>query len=239
MLVKYISNPNDSSKLILVSDKYDTKLNVYKAIVSGSFVLETRDMKYQRDLIRWLENYLSEKQLGMEKRAMELFTSIVEPNAYLAFNEMQKLEIYIGTARMITHQDVRECTVSSKLYTIFDLIDAIGNRNKSHSLHISENMISNNESLIMIIVMLTNFFITLLRLKSLQNKGISIMELKVEHMKDINNKYIRDKYIVYLSNYDRKKMLKALKQLYICDSRAKLTMASDVVLLTELVCGII
>jgi DNA polymerase-3 subunit delta len=232
-LLNYIINPNYSTKLILISDKYDGRLNVYKTIVDNSFTLETRQMTYQSDLVKWLANYLNENQISMEQQARELFTTIVEPDAYIAYNELQKLQIYIDESRNITRKDVLECTVSSKAFTIFDLIDSIGYLEKEKSLRISENMLANNESLIMIISMLTNFFLSLLQIKSKQQMG----ESRDSYLKEIH-KYFHEKYIKFLSNYNRERIFKALHLLYICDSRAKLTMASDLVLLTDLVCGI-
>jgi DNA polymerase III delta subunit len=120
---------------------------------------------------------------------------------------------------------------------VFDLTDAIGYRQKDKALQIVENMIENEESIIMIVSLLSNLFFTLWRLDTLRRKNISAYDLKSSHMNDILP-FLRDKYITFLRNYNQGQIEKALRQLYVCDSRAKLSMAKDVVLGVSLITGI-
>jgi DNA polymerase III delta subunit len=212
-------------------------------------------MKYASHLMQWLNTYLYENQIRMDERTKTYFTNIVEPDAFTAYNEMKKLELYV-TPPPFNHKDTREftqghkgpltitiddiknCTINSKSYTVFDLIDAIGYRKKVDALKMADNLISNEESIMMINTMLANFFFTLWRLNALKRRGISSGELSANYMKEINP-YFREKYLTFLNNYDQKQIDNALRQLYLCDTRAKLSMAAEKILVTSLVCGVI
>jgi DNA polymerase-3 subunit delta len=233
-IATYTKNPCDTSKLIIVSDKLDARTVAYKTLKETALLIETTEMKYTTHLAQWLNEYLKEHQLRMDEQTKNYFTTIVEPDAFTAYNEMKKLELYVGNTNIITLNDLKECTISSKAYTVFDLIDAVGYKQKEKALKILENLINNDESIIMVISLLTNFFFTLWRLEALKRRNYSSAELTAKHMNDINP-YFREKHISFLKNYDQAQIQNAIKQLYICDSRAKLTMATDMVLGTQLV----
>ena len=236
-IAKYCENPFEYSKLIIVSDKLDGRLGALKTIEKHSLCLETKEIKYTKDLMQWLNNYIRENKIQMDEATKNYFVNTVHLDAYTAYNELKKLELYIGNNKTITINDIKECTINSKVYAIFDLTDAIGYRQRDKSLQIVDNLVSNEESIIMIVASLTNFFFTLWRLDALRRKGISAHDMKASHMKEINP-YFKDKYITFLKNYNQEQITKAFKQLYICDSRAKLSMGKDEILGMSLVMGI-
>ena len=228
-IAKYTDDPAPYAKLILVSDKLDSRLTAVKTLTKNSLHMETTEMKYASHLLQWLNGYLRENQIRMDEATKNYFVNTVEPDAFTAYNEMKKLELYVGNTKTITTNDIKECTINSKTYTVFELTDAIGYKQKENALKIIENLVNNGESIIMVVSMLTNFFFTLWRLDALRRKNISASELMANHMNDINP-YFREKYIKFLKAHDRASIENALKQLYICDSRAKLSMAEDMVL---------
>ena len=232
-IAKYTDNPSPYAKLILVSDIIESKANVYKNIKDNCMFIETSEMKYQSHLLYWLNNYIRDNRIRMDEPAKQYFSTVVEPNSYIAYNEMKKLELYVGINTTITTNHIKECTITSKTNTIFELIDAVGFKQKEKALKIAENLIENQESVIMIVSMLTNFFFTLWKLDALRRKGVSHNELTSKHMNDIYFSF-RDKYSKFIQNYNQSQIHKALKQLYICDCRAKLSMADEKVLITAL-----
>jgi len=238
-VAKYTENPSSSVKLILMAEKLDQKYTSSKTIVKNSLLIETKEMKYPKHLIEWLNVYCPENQLNMDYTAKKFFSEYVQIDTYTAYNEMKKLELYVGNSRTITVNDIKNCTVNSRLYRVYDLTDAIGGRNKKLALEIVENMIGGGESIIMIIATLTNFFFMLWKLKTLKNRGLSDYDIKSQYMKDVRSDYTQNKNLGFVQNISLKYIKKALTELYICDCKAKLSMADDKVLGTSLVLGIL
>jgi DNA polymerase-3 subunit delta len=237
-LADYTESPSPYAKLVMIAEKADNRFASYKTIIKNSLVFETTTMKYAKDMVLWLDIYLKEHNLEMDYEAKNFFVNIVELDSYTAYNEMKKLELYVGKRNKITANDIKECTVNTKAHTIFDLMDAIGYRQKKRALAVAENLLENDNSLIMIITMITNFFFTLWRLDSLKRSGISTSELTAKYMNDINS-YFRGKYTEFSQNYNFSAIKNAFDELYICDSRVKLSMASEQVLLANLILKII
>ena len=237
-IAKYTENPNPDTKLIIVSDKIDARRVVYKTIIKNSLHIETTEMKYPKDLKFWLNKYLKDNKINMDSNAIDFFSEIVELEAHTAYNEIQKLQLFVGKKNFISVDDVRACTVNSRKYSVFELQEAIGLRNKSKALIIAENLIENDENIIMIIASLTSFFFNLWKWNALKNKGATNYDIKAKYMGTLHD-FIKEKNINYLNNFNQKQVDNALKHLYICDCRKKLSYAEDDVLAAALVMGIL
>jgi len=237
-LAKFVEKKDPYARLILVSDKQDTRFTHIKSLKENSLFIETSVMKYPRDLMEWVGNYVQENRLNMDYNARRFFSEYVALDTYTALNEMKKLQIYIGNSRTITINDIKECTVNSKVFSVFSLTDAVGGHNKRLALEVVENLIANGESVIMIVAMLTTFFFTLWRIRVLLNRGISDFDIKKYYLQGMHP-YMQEKNIGFARNYDLKQIQKALSELYTCDCRAKLSMGEEKVLGASMVIGVV
>lgn len=233
-LIKYCAKAHDQNLIILAGEKADTRTNRVKKLMECSTAIECKELRYPLVLAKWVNDELRRRQLIMDERAKQKFLNSVDLDFYTAFNELNKLEIYIGNSKTIRENDVKECTVLSKNYTVFDLVDEVGYRRKEKALTILENLIQNEESAIMVMVLFTNFFMTLWKLNVLKAKNISENEIKSRYMSEINL-YYRDKYFAFIKNYNIIKIEKILDLILQSDRKAKLSMCSDHVLLTMLI----
>ncbi len=224
--------------LILTSDKLETRTNRIKKIVSSSFCIECKELRYPNILMKYINDELKKRQLKMDEKCKQTFINSIDLDYYTAYNELNKLEIYIGTSKIISEKDVINCTAYSKSFSVFELLDEIGYKNLEKAILISENILNANESAILIITLLTNFFFSLWKLSALKAKNLSNSELKERYMNDISI-YFRDKYFIFLKNYKLAQIRDVLKLLLECDRQLKLTMANDNVLIQTLIIKII
>jgi len=238
-LAKFAERKDPYSRLILVSDKLDGKYGYVKTLKENSLVIETSVMKYPRDLLDWLNGYVQENRINMDSYAKKFFSEYVQLDTYTALNEMKKLQIYIGNSNTITVNDIKNCTVNTREYSVFDLTDAIGGRSKKKALEVIENLIANGESVIMVVAILTTLFFTIWRIKTLQSRNISDVDIKKYYMKEVRSEYVQNKNLGFAGNFSLKQIQNALTELYTCDCRAKLSMAEEKVLGASLVMGVL
>ena len=243
-IAAYTENPSPTNRLILIADKMDGKLSAVKTIIKNSLHLETVEMKYPKDLLQWLNTYIQEHRLRMDEQTKNYFTNTVELDVFTAYNEMKKLELYVGKTGTITKADIDNCTITSRKYNIYDFIDAVGYRQKQKALEIAEHLLDNGTEIIMILNSLSNFFFTLWRLDALRRKGITMRDISMYHIPEIvplskNHSFIRDKYVKFMGNFMQSQIQHTFKQLYIADCRIKLSMAKDNILLLNLIYQIV
>lgn len=233
-VAKYLDKASEYSILILLCEKLDARTSRAKKILENCLTIECKELKSPTILIKWLNEEIRRRQLQMDESAKMTFINSIELDFYTAFNELNKLELYIGQNKRITLNDVKSCTALSKAHNIFELIDEIGYKRVEKALYINENLLENMENQIMILTMITNFFMTLWKLSALKKKNISDPEIKSRYMNEILP-FLRDKYFAFLKNYPHDKIKMAIDLLLQTDRQAKLTMASEYVLLDTLI----
>jgi DNA polymerase-3 subunit delta len=125
----YISSPSPSTCLILtVEEEKDLSLENKKNIVHVDFALDARDLPQQ---------IISEsKTLGCEitKGAVETLVSLVGENLQDIHRELQKLAVFVGDKNKITAEDVEKLTQKEQFEDVFQLVNAISDKNKRRAM---------------------------------------------------------------------------------------------------------
>ena len=269
-LLKYTQDPFEQSKLIMIyeEDKISyPKYKIIKNIQNNSLIIETKEIRYENELSPMVDIILTENKLKMEDNTKKFFLNKMgtktnqvlieksekshyyiekeEFDVYNALNEIKKLDLFIGNNNIITIDDINKCTLDSKTYTITDLEEAIGYKQKKNALKIIEYLVQDIEDFVMVNGKICSFFFFLWKLEAELRNGKNLNDLLIERkiIKASWKQYAIDlrvnKYKTFLNNYNRNKILNALKQIYICDSRKKLSAAEDKILMTAMICGII
>ena len=127
-IVKYLENPSPDNIFIFTVNKLDARKAQTKIIFESCMVIESKEIRYPNVLARWIDDETQQRGLRFEPNAKNEFLNSVELDYYVAFNELTKLELYIGNRKTITRDDVINCTALSKIFSIFTLLDSIGYR---------------------------------------------------------------------------------------------------------------
>lgn len=170
LLLKYLQNPLQSTKLILIAEKADFRKKLFAQIKAKVFFVEFKPL-YDNKIPSWIESYLQTKNLKIEYKASLLIQALVGNNLRAIVNELDKIILNLGKNKTINESDVQSVVGLSRNYSVFNLNDAIGNRQLDQSLRILNNMLESGESQTRILAMIYRHFQTLLKLKhGLQSK---------------------------------------------------------------------
>lgn len=199
-IAEYCQDCSPQSILILVTSKIDKRKSAEKKLMSKGISIECKKPYSSRDLISWIKIELQTQNINMDYDAVNLFANSLDLDYMLAKNELEKLVIYNNGKKSINIEDVRACTGKSKANKIFDLQNALGNKNLKNSINITENMLSNRESAIFIIVMLTRFFTVLWKIQALKQRGFNNSEISSNHLNEVFYSF-RGDYIRQASNF--------------------------------------
>ena len=236
-IAEYLKNPVESSILILDSAKADKRTNIFKIINKLAISVECKSPYGFQDILLWLKNELSSKDVRMDNETANLFASYIQPNYLIASNELEKLIIASNNSKIITAEDVAECVGRSRSNSIFDLQNALGEKDLRKSLIILENLLSNNESAIFIITMLTTFFRNIWKILILRKNKIRESEISSAYLKDIFYSF-REDYLKYSRNYNIRSVRVAFSHLLKTDIALKSIDIKEIILLETLIFNI-
>ena len=149
ILEKYLNNPNPDNILILSCAKADNKKNIVKLVKKVCNVLNTEIN---------INEFIKEKINGykMNDETIKYFLSNTLYDISNISNELDKLMCLKALEKEITKKDIDLIVIKKIDNNIFELIDAIINKDKSKSLKIYENMINYGEDVFKIFVSLAN-----------------------------------------------------------------------------------
>ncbi len=167
-LTTYAQSPADFTVLVCLHEGTlsSTESEPFKTLANEGYLFEAKELK-GKNLIEWLIAYAEKNDKVLSYENAQLLTDISGENRNLLESQLEKIFIYIGDSKEITIDSIRGLSTSLKQYTVFDLQNAIGKKNKSGALKVIFNLLKNGIEPIQIIAMLNKYFSSLARLSEL------------------------------------------------------------------------
>lgn len=171
-LTEYISSMPDTTIMVFVESEVDKRGRLFKKVKDEGYVCE---LAYQGEaaLTKWVLTSLGNAGKRITKETMELFLEYTGMDMSNIANEMGKLIDYTGESDVVTNADVEAICTPQVSGKIFDMIDAIGNKNSVKALSLYRNLLATKEPPMRILFMLTRQFNIMLKVKELGSKGYS------------------------------------------------------------------
>ena len=214
-LEKYIENYNPNTILIFVvnRDTVDSRRKLYKIIKEKGKIEEFNKITNINSYVKKLfEGY------NISYNTINLFIKRVGNDLNSLSNEAEKIKIYKIDDKIITDNDIINCTHEKIDINIFKFIDNIIKKNKKESITTYKEMLKVGEEPIKIIVMLAKQFRLMYQAKILTSKGYT--------EDDIANLLHLKKYPVHLAiqkgyRYTSDTLLKHIEELADLDIKIK------------------
>lgn len=173
-LVYYVQKPLNSTVLV-INYKYksiDKRKKLYKALKKNGVILESKKL-YENQIPLWISNYLEEKEFSIEPLASRLLVDNLGSDLEKIANELNKLIIILKKGSKINTVHIEENIGISKDYNVFELQNALMNRDIIKANRIVKYFGDNPKStpLVMTINSLYYFFSKILIIYSLKDKS--------------------------------------------------------------------
>ncbi len=136
-LVSYIRNPSPSTYLVMIGQTPGSWKPYLKEIARSGTVMEYPRLK-GRGLISWVRERMEEKGKTISEEAVRYLIEKIGDHLQELDNGLEKVFLSVGDRRNIELFDVEAITSEVKVSTIYDLTDAIGQRNLKKALTILE-----------------------------------------------------------------------------------------------------
>ena len=124
-LEKYFENPSSSGIFIMVVNTWDSRLKLAKKLPQVGMLIEVGKCK-AFEIPNRLTEYAKERHnKSLSNTAGRLLVEIAGDNLSRLYNEIDKLALYANEKPAITEQDVESLVGHNRLFSCFNVIDAI------------------------------------------------------------------------------------------------------------------
>ncbi len=229
VLLSYLPKLPDFTCLILISPKLTSKAKLYSALDKLAITVDFPRL-YDNQIPAWIEAKVKEYKKKIEKGALQILHNYVGNNLSDLASEIEKLAIYVVDRELINSSDVKSVVGLSKSYNIFQLSDAIGERDCKKGLEILKNLFLLGEKPGTIVYRLAEHLERLIKTKNfLPQKGTSLSSILKVHP------YFARKYPSQAENFSQDELEKGLILLYQTDLSLKSSLMPDKILMELLV----
>jgi DNA polymerase III subunit delta len=222
LLSEYIKNPLESTVLILISESPDNRRNPFR-LFDDPNTLRCWPL-YDNQIPSWIINRVRAIKKSISTDAASTLAGYVGTSLYQLANEIDKLDIYTMDRKNITVDDVNHVVGVSKTFNIFELQKAIGQKDAKTAIYILDRMLERGEPPVLIISMLTRFFIGLIKLADMSERRISRDQIARELNTGVY--FLKDQY-EYLRHHPIERMQKRFRALVEADAALKTSQADS------------
>ncbi|OLB28964.1 MAG: DNA polymerase III subunit delta [Ktedonobacter sp. 13_2_20CM_53_11] len=176
-LAEYISRLPDSVALIvLVDETLEASNLLVKAASEHGKVIQSM-LPRGAALVSWIKRRAQSIGVSINEEAATLLANYIGNQLRLLANELAKLATYVGDGGTITVDDVHQLSAQVQEARIFDLTDALAQRNQKQALTILHDLLADGEPPIRLISTIITQVRSLLLVKELSQKGMRAAQI--------------------------------------------------------------
>jgi DNA polymerase III subunit delta len=217
--IHYLEHPQPSTLLVFCykHGKPDKRLSYYKALSKHAVLFESAKL-YDNKVPEWITNYVKENGYQLSPKAALLLAESLGTDLSRVVNETGKLFINLPKGSNITEDYIEQNIGISKEYNVFELQNALGQKNvlKANTIinHLSANPKEN--PLLVTVALLFGYFNKIMIYHSLSDKS----NANVAKALGVNPYFISD-YSKAAANYKPEKLIRIISYLRIYDLKSK------------------
>jgi DNA polymerase-3 subunit delta len=179
-LAPYAASPSPSTVLVIVCRGAQAKCaELTKKMKEGGGVVFESKKVYDSQLGAIIRDFVKEKGLNVEERALAMLQEYVGSDLSRIYNEVDKLTVVLGPGATITPESIERNIGFSKDYNNFELVHAIAVRDDAKAMKIvdyfSRNP-KNNPAIVTATVLFTLFSNVLIAFYSSDRSDHGLME---------------------------------------------------------------
>lgn len=175
-MAEYIAHIPESTVMIFVESEVDKRNKIYKQVKNAGYICECTRMK-NAELVKWVLVRLNKENKKITRENMNYFLEKVGDDMDNITGELDKLLGYTYGREVIEREDIDKVCISEITGKIFEMVDAIGNKNQQKALDLYYDLIAVREAPMKILYMLTRQFHIMLSLKEMTAMGKSAAEM--------------------------------------------------------------
>jgi DNA polymerase-3 subunit delta len=217
-LAEHIAQMPDTTVLVLLVDEALEASNplVKAAEKYGKAILST--VPKGASLENWIARRAKAIGTTITPEAVKLLANFIGGQPRLLANELDKLATYVGPGGSITAEHIHTLSAQVQEARVFDLTDALAQRNRKQALNILHDLLADGEPPLKLISIITSQVRSLLLVKELAQKGMRLAQ--IASTAGIPP-YIAEKALRQVGNFSLAQLESAYRELLTTDAALK------------------
>ncbi|MBK9070553.1 MAG: DNA polymerase III subunit delta [Myxococcales bacterium] len=166
-LAPYFAAPVDTTVLVAVATKVDKRLKFWQTADKNKWIIE---LKAPRQLQPWLEAEAKAQGIALAPRTAARLIEIIGDDLARLAGVLQQLALYAGQGA-VTPAHVEALVATTRESTVFELTDALGQRDLPAVLAALRALADQRESAIGVLAMVTRFARQVIKAQELLARG--------------------------------------------------------------------
>lgn len=169
-MAEYLSGPNDTTFFIFTESEVDKRNKLYKTVQSGGCVVEFAAQD-ENTLKRWIVGVLKKEGKRIAESTVNLFLQKTGTDMDNIYMELEKLICYCMERDVVEASDVETVCTNRISNHIFDMINAIADRQLQNALKLYYDLLALKEPPMRILFLIARQCNMLLQVKEMKAKG--------------------------------------------------------------------
>lgn len=167
-LLTYIDRPNPDTMLIVWAEKLDQRTKFARQLLEKTTVVECKAL-YATQVPEWVRIECQRRGREISREAARLLAEAVGSDLHAVHQAIEKVMLYTEGKRLIGIEDVEAVVLETSQRTIFELLNAVGQKDRLQALRFLEHLLGGGEPPVRICTMLAWHWRILLRAREWQD----------------------------------------------------------------------
>jgi len=171
-LLSYIEDPVPETVLLLTAEKIDARRKIFQLLKKTGKVIEFKKI-YENQLPSFVRDLAKTFNVTLTGEGLKLFCKRVGTNLVEVQGELEKLVGYLGDRDLADENDVAAIISDTRIESIFDLTDALGQGDLSTALKLLDRLMAEGQAPLMILAMMARHFRQMWKVSELTAQNVS------------------------------------------------------------------
>jgi len=176
LLSGYVQDPVPSTCLIFQGEKIDQRKKFFVDLKKNGTLVEYKRL-YENQLGPFIREEAAAHGKRMELAATEMLSYFVGSNLQDLASQVEKVAMYVGEREIIRVDDVKAVACDTKVDSVFDLANALGEKNLGRALRTLQTLLRDGEAPLMVLAMVTRHYRQLWRVRELVGRKVPSQEI--------------------------------------------------------------
>ncbi|NMC72781.1 MAG: DNA polymerase III subunit delta [Geobacteraceae bacterium] len=175
-LTGYLRNPSPSTCLVFQGSTIDQRKKFFIEMKKRGGLVEFKRL-YDNQLPAFIRGEASALGKKVEGAAAEMLAYLVGNNLQELVSELEKGVLYAGNRDVITVDDIRAVVSHTRVNTVFELTDALGEKKLDRALRNLDTLLRGGEAPLLVLAMMARHYRQVWKVRELREKKMPAQEI--------------------------------------------------------------